>query len=171
MKADRTHRSRHRSSRGWCCRARGPGLRAERHAGVRGRTGAARLFSLPRVGHGFGVTANWEPQFVEAYRAIANARRAEQPAGDGIRTGRALVGGGARDQWRRRDTLAILLTGDGGWADFDKSLAAGLSAHGVPVVGWSSLGYYWTPRSPRGRLPIRHGSSSTTRRPGTSRAS
>jgi len=49
-----------------------------------------------------------------------------------------------------RDTLAILLTGDGGWADIDKSLAAGLSAHGVPVVGWSSLGYYWTPRSPAG---------------------
>ena len=48
------------------------------------------------------------------------------------------------------DTLAILLTGDGGWADIDKSLAAGLSAHGIPVVGWSSLGYYWTPRSPAG---------------------
>ena len=43
-------------------------------------TGAARLFSLPRVGHGFGVTANWEPQFVEAYRAIATARRPEEPS-------------------------------------------------------------------------------------------
>ena len=29
----------------------------------------------------------------------------------------------------------------------DKSVAAGLSANGVAVVGWSSLAYYWTPRS------------------------
>jgi type IV secretory pathway VirJ component len=48
------------------------------------------------------------------------------------------------------DTLAILLTGDGGWAGLDKRLAEGLSARGIPVVGWSSLGYYWTPRSPAG---------------------
>jgi type IV secretory pathway VirJ component len=30
----------------------------------------------------------------------------------------------------------------------DKTLAAGLAAAGVPVVGWSSLEYYWTPRTP-----------------------
>jgi type IV secretory pathway VirJ component len=41
-----------------------------------------------------------------------------------------------------------VLSGDGGWAEIDKSLAADLSAAGVPVVGWSSLDYYWTPRSP-----------------------
>ncbi len=42
----------------------------------------------------------------------------------------------------------MILTGDGGWADIDKSVAAGLAAAGVPVVGWSSLRYYWTPRTP-----------------------
>ena len=46
------------------------------------------------------------------------------------------------------DDLAVILTGDGGWADLDKSVAAGLAAAGVPVVGWSSLRYYWTPRTP-----------------------
>ena len=44
--------------------------------------------------------------------------------------------------------MAVILTGDGGWADIDKSVAAGLAAAGVPVVGWSSLRYYWTPRTP-----------------------
>ena len=114
-------------------------------------TGAARLFSLPRVGHGFGVTANWEPQFVEAYRAIPTARRDDEPSlvtapeiADLSLVEVPATNGG------ERDTLAILLTGDGGWADIDKTLAAGLSAHGIPVVGWSSLGYYWTPRSPAG---------------------
>ena len=112
-------------------------------------TGAARLFSLPRVGHGFGVTANWEPQFVEAYRAIATSRRADQPSP--VTTPEvadlSLVEVPATHPGEG-DTLAILLTGDGGWAGLDKGLAEGLSARGIPVVGWSSLGYYWTPRTP-----------------------
>ena len=62
-------------------------------------TGAARLFSLPRVGHGFGVTPNWEPQFVEAYRAIATARRAEEPSRvNDTRSRRPLAGRGSRRQ-------------------------------------------------------------------------
>ena len=30
----------------------------------------ARLFSLPNVGHGFAVTRNWEPQYLQAYHAL-----------------------------------------------------------------------------------------------------
>ena len=112
-------------------------------------TGAARLFSLPGVGHGFGVTAKWEPQFVEAYRAITAARHAQEPehataqdvADLSLVEVPATHGG-------NEDTFAILLTGDGGWADIEKRLTTGLNAHGVAVVGWSSLDYYWTPRSP-----------------------
>jgi type IV secretory pathway VirJ component len=112
-------------------------------------TGSARLFSLPKVGHGFSVTRNWDPQFVEAYRAIGKAQVPEVPA-SGPLTGVEDLGlvevpasGGAD-----RGAMAVLLTGDGGWADIDKSVAAGLAASGVPAVGWSSLRYYWTPRTP-----------------------
>jgi type IV secretory pathway VirJ component len=112
-------------------------------------TGFSRLFSLPKVGHGFSVRANWEPQFIEAYRSIASAPAAEEPAHGSI-TGIEDLGlvevpasGGAD-----RGAMAVILTGDGGWADIDKSLAAGLAAAGVPAVGWSSLRYYWTPRTP-----------------------
>ena len=48
------------------------------------------------------------------------------------------------------DTMAIVLTGDGGWADLDKRVAAGMAVHGIPTIGWSSLTYYWTPRTPDG---------------------
>ncbi|HTQ98614.1 MAG TPA: AcvB/VirJ family lysyl-phosphatidylglycerol hydrolase [Candidatus Acidoferrum sp.] len=41
------------------------------------------------------------------------------------------------------DTMAILLSGDGGWAGFDKDLADALQAKGVSVVGWDSLRYFW----------------------------
>ncbi|QHE83580.1 virulence factor family protein [Hydrogenophaga sp. BPS33] len=48
------------------------------------------------------------------------------------------------------DTFAVLLSGDGGWAGIDKALAERLSAAGVPVVGWDSLRYFWSARTPEG---------------------
>lgn len=48
------------------------------------------------------------------------------------------------------DTLAIFLSGDGGWAGLDKDVAAALAAQGVSVVGLDSLRYFWTARTPAG---------------------
>ncbi|OHD26570.1 MAG: hypothetical protein A2064_07410 [Spirochaetes bacterium GWB1_66_5] len=47
-----------------------------------------------------------------------------------------------------RPYLAVFLTGDGGWADLERQVSARLVAAGVPVVGWSSLKYYWVRRTP-----------------------
>jgi type IV secretory pathway VirJ component len=47
-------------------------------------------------------------------------------------------------------SFAVILSGDGGWAGMDKEIASQLSAIGVPVVGWDSLRYYWTARTPVG---------------------
>ncbi|MES1925290.1 AcvB/VirJ family lysyl-phosphatidylglycerol hydrolase [Salinisphaera sp. T31B1] len=49
---------------------------------------------------------------------------------------------------RSNDTMAIVLSGDGGWAGLDKQVGAGLAARGIPVVGYDSLRYYWTSRTP-----------------------
>ena len=48
------------------------------------------------------------------------------------------------------DAFAIMMSGDGGWAGLDQDIAAALSAKGIPVVGWDSLRYYWTARTPEG---------------------
>ncbi len=40
-------------------------------------------------------------------------------------------------------TLALLITGDGGWTTIDREIADELNAHGVSVVGLSSLRYFW----------------------------
>jgi type IV secretory pathway VirJ component len=111
-------------------------------------TGSARVFSLPNVGHGFAVPRNWEPQFLEAYRAIVSAR----PAQDAPRVSvpevqdLPLVEVPASTATDRHD-MAIIVTGDGGWAELDKRVAAGLADAGVPTVGLSSLRYFWTPRT------------------------
>jgi len=134
-------------------------------------TGSARLFSLPRVGHGFGVPARWQPQFLEAYRAIAESRpsgetpRAAAPAVSDLSLVEVPATGASGN------TMAVFLTGDGGWADMDKTIAARLAAVGIPVVGWSSLEYYWTPRTPESaagrpradREPLRGGLAAGTR--------
>lgn len=46
------------------------------------------------------------------------------------------------------DTLAILLTGDGGWAEIDKEIAMHLSNNGIPTVALDSLSYFWKARTP-----------------------
>lgn len=50
----------------------------------------------------------------------------------------------------RTPYLAVLLTGDGGWAATDKGLSADLAARGIPVVGWNSLRYFLHHRNPEG---------------------
>ncbi|MFL6235113.1 MAG: AcvB/VirJ family lysyl-phosphatidylglycerol hydrolase [Thermoanaerobaculia bacterium] len=47
-----------------------------------------------------------------------------------------------------RDELAVLLSGDGGWAETDRGLAASLSQGGIPVVGWNALRYFLRRKRP-----------------------
>ena len=46
------------------------------------------------------------------------------------------------------DTLAVVLSGDGGWRDIDKTVADGLQANGISVVGLDSLRYFWHLKTP-----------------------
>jgi type IV secretory pathway VirJ component len=48
------------------------------------------------------------------------------------------------------DSFAILLSGDGGWSALDKAVARELNAHGIAVVGWDALRYFWDARTPEG---------------------
>ena len=44
--------------------------------------------------------------------------------------------------------MAVVMSGDGGWRDLDKTIAENLQRQGVPVVGWDSLRYFWSIKSP-----------------------
>lgn len=46
------------------------------------------------------------------------------------------------------DMLAIVISGDGGWRDIDKSIAQKLQNWGIDVVGWDSLRYFWSKKTP-----------------------
>ncbi len=44
--------------------------------------------------------------------------------------------------------MAIFVSGDGGWRDIDKTIGENLQTMGVSVVGWDSLRYFWSKKSP-----------------------
>lgn len=46
------------------------------------------------------------------------------------------------------DLLAIVISGDGGWRDLDKTIAESLQREGVPVVGIDALRYFWSAKTP-----------------------
>lgn len=47
-----------------------------------------------------------------------------------------------------QDSMAIVLSGDGGWRDLDKTIAENLQARGIPTAGLDSLRYFWSERTP-----------------------
>ena len=48
----------------------------------------------------------------------------------------------------RSPLMAVILSGDGGWRDIDKSIADYFQRQGVPVVGLDSLRYFWSRKTP-----------------------
>ncbi|MGB8692048.1 MAG: AcvB/VirJ family lysyl-phosphatidylglycerol hydrolase [Steroidobacteraceae bacterium] len=108
------------------------------------QVGSSTVIRLAGVGHGFGVEDRWLPQLVAtldtlaprvqpgALTSVDDLPLIEQPATHG-----------AADL-----PIALLLTGDGGWAGLDRGMAAELGARGLPVVGLSTLRYYWKARTP-----------------------
>ncbi len=110
------------------------------------KAGSAQMVLLPRVGHGFSVQANWLPQLRQAFaRTIGNGQPGNEPAGDSLE-GLPLVE--VQPQGELRSTIAVVLSGDGGWASLDRQVGDALAARGYPVLGLNSLRYFWRQRTP-----------------------
>jgi type IV secretory pathway VirJ component len=50
---------------------------------------------------------------------------------------------------RPTDLLAIVISGDGGWRDLDKTMAEALQRDGVSVIGIDALRYFWSEKTPQ----------------------
>ena len=108
----------------------------------------AEIVLLPKVGHGYSVERNWLPQFDAAYGELTAPRPEAKPAvlpapvADLPLILVPAEGSGVND-W-----FGIFLSGDGGWVGLDKGVSAELAKHNIPIVGWDSLKYFWSPRTP-----------------------
>lgn len=47
-----------------------------------------------------------------------------------------------------KKSLALWITGDGGWGSTDSGMSHELAAHGIPVIGLNSLRYFANPQTP-----------------------
>lgn len=89
------------------------------------------------------------PEVVKAVHAFAARPDASVPPPPAVLQGLPVVevpapaGAGG-------DAFAIMASGDGGWASFDRKVAARLARAGIPVVGLDSLRYFWSRRTPQG---------------------
>ncbi|MGC3982583.1 MAG: AcvB/VirJ family lysyl-phosphatidylglycerol hydrolase [Steroidobacteraceae bacterium] len=104
---------------------------------------AAQLRALPKVGHFYEGTRDWRDAFVNAYQGLQPQPVATLPPEVSDLPVTEVPAKRAGDE------LAILLTGDGGWAELDQELARDLSTSGVSVVALSSLQYFWQARTPQ----------------------
>lgn len=125
---------------------------------------------LPDVGHGFSKTYKWEPQLRQSYQKILDKSPLEAttaPAGSGAPASSAPGASGTpkgglpavndlplvevpAKGGAAGGLMAVVVSGDGGWAGLDKEVAGALSKKGIPVVGVNSLQYFWSARTPEG---------------------
>lgn len=117
----------------------------KRTAAFVAQVGRGELVSLPKVGHGFGNDARWRPPLLDGFAKLAASAPA-RPALAADVSDLPLVelpAPGSEDP-----RLAVILSGDGGWASIDREVGGALFQAGVAVVGLDSLQYFWSKRTP-----------------------
>lgn len=110
----------------------------------------ARVVMLPKVGHGYSVEKNWVPQYEAAFAEITGAPVQAAPPGlpapvADLPLTLVLAAPEDSSPW-----FGIFLSGDGGWVGLDRGVSRELAKHHIPIVGWDSLKYFWSPRTPQG---------------------
>ncbi|PKN09988.1 MAG: hypothetical protein CVU73_03345 [Deltaproteobacteria bacterium HGW-Deltaproteobacteria-8] len=109
-----------------------------------GKVPGARVVDLDKAGHELAEPKLWRAAFQETLNAMAPAKAAtNDKAAHTDASDLPLVEVPAEHPGK---TLAVIVTGDGGWAGIDQQIGDILAQHGVNVVGFNSLKYFWNKR-------------------------
>lgn len=108
----------------------------------------SEVISLEKVGYGYSIEKNWVPQFTAAYnRLVDNYEKEDKEMNSRIRNNLPLhiteAGPGATN-----DYMVLMISGDGGWTDFDQKVSSEFAKNGIPVIGLNALKYFWQQKSP-----------------------
>jgi type IV secretory pathway VirJ component len=114
-----------------------------------GKIHAAQISLIPGVEHDFADPHQWSAALRGALETVTGGPRAAVPTAPLSLRDLPLVEVPATGTGND-DVFALLLSGDGGWAGIDKEVARSLAERGIPVVGWDTLRYFWTARTPAG---------------------
>jgi len=105
-----------------------------------------KIIELPKVGHGFSVQKHWLPQFQQEFVQLSGQKKSVPPPVSAELQDLPLIEVPVGEP--STNILAVLITGDGGWASLDKGMAQLLSQNGIAVIGLNSLKYFWQARTP-----------------------
>ncbi|MCX6835955.1 MAG: bifunctional lysylphosphatidylglycerol flippase/synthetase MprF, partial [candidate division Zixibacteria bacterium] len=108
----------------------------------------AEIVALPKVGHGFSVQKNWLPQFREAFGRLATTDPQQDIPTLHDLADLPLVEIPAHASGAHQQLLAVIISGDGGWAGIDRQIGEYFAQSGVAVVGLNSLKYFWSRKTP-----------------------
>ena len=115
------------------------------------------LITLPKVGHGFSVEANWLPQFKTAYRKILASPSYTSSKGDKEESLKIKELAGSPGNLpltilptEKTNDLPVIffISGDGGWTSFDQSLCEQIVKRDMPVIGLDVQKYFWKAKTP-----------------------
>jgi type IV secretory pathway VirJ component len=119
---------------------------------------AAKLVWLLKVGHGFSVPRRWGAEYDAAVESLLDPsgpwaepprRVPASPPPEEIGRRLEALGLPLEVEWPEGAQEAIVfVSGDGGWAELDREVSAALVARGIAVVGWNSLRYFWSAKTP-----------------------
>ena len=104
------------------------------------------IIVLPKVGHGFSVPRNWMPQFKDAFTRMQHASQIDRVPTEEQLKDLPLVE--VLPSGNEADYLAVIVSGDGGWASIDREIGQYLAGKGIPVIGLNALKYFWKRRTP-----------------------
>jgi type IV secretory pathway VirJ component len=112
----------------------------------------AAIVALPEIGGGrLESSSRWWPSLLAAFDTLVERTGRDMGAPAPVALGNLpVVEVPARTGAPPADLLAIILSGDGGWAGLDKEVAQALAEQGIPVAGLDSLRYFWSARTPQG---------------------
>lgn len=105
----------------------------------------ARVITLSGAGEALPEAKLWREAFREALGVVAPASTAKAPSAAKSVEDLPLVEAPSATPGK---TLGVIVTGDGGWAGIDQQIGDIMAAHGVSVVGFNSLKYFWNKRTP-----------------------
>ena len=103
----------------------------------------ARAVTLADAGSELAEPKLWRTAFQETLNALAPATAT---GGTGVAADASDLPLVELPAAHPGKTLAVIVTGDGGWAGIDQQIGGILAEHGVNVVGFNSLKYFWNKR-------------------------
>ena len=114
----------------------------------------AEIINLPKVGHGFSDKSKWLPPMTDALKRILQIKSFgnNTPIDPTPDQNNAAISQlplyfiKAPENFDK--PLCLIISGDGGWTDFDQSIAETLAGKGIPCVGLDTQKYFWETKTP-----------------------